>query len=99
MCWAESTVVGTSTATCLLSSTASKAARMATSVFPKPTSPHTSRSIGPPCAGIRPSTRAGLFLPPALRHVGDHLLDGARLVRRGLEGELGLELSVDCPAP
>ena len=33
-------------ATCLPSCTALNAARMATSVLPKPTSPHTSRSIG-----------------------------------------------------
>ena len=45
-CWKASTVVGTSTATCLLSDTALKAARMATSVFPKPTSPQIRRSIG-----------------------------------------------------
>ena len=45
-CWLASRVVGTSTATCLLSCTALNAARTATSVLPKPTSPHTSRSIG-----------------------------------------------------
>ncbi len=39
-------VVGTSTATCLPSRQALNAARMATSVLPKPTSPHTSRSMG-----------------------------------------------------
>ena len=39
-------VVGTKTATCFESATALNAARMAISVFPKPTSPHTSRSIG-----------------------------------------------------
>ena len=39
-------VVGTSTATCLLSLTALNAALTATSVFPNPTSPHTSLSIG-----------------------------------------------------
>ena len=39
-------VVGTRTATCLLSATALKAARIATSVFPNPTSPQTRRSIG-----------------------------------------------------
>ena len=33
-CWKASTVVGASTATCLLSLTALKAARMATSVLP-----------------------------------------------------------------
>ena len=39
-------VVGTKTATCRPLSTALKAALMATSVFPKPTSPQTSRSMG-----------------------------------------------------
>ena len=39
-------MVGTSTATCFPSCTALKAARTATSVLPKPTSPHTRRSIG-----------------------------------------------------
>ena len=37
---------GTSTATCLPACTATKAARIATSVLPKPTSPQTMRSIG-----------------------------------------------------
>ena len=41
-----SSVVGTRTATCLPSCTALNAARIATSVLPKPTSPHTRRSIG-----------------------------------------------------
>ena len=44
-CWA-STVVGTSTSTWRPPVTAFSAARTATSVLPKPTSPHTSRSIG-----------------------------------------------------
>ncbi len=39
-------VVGTKTATCFPSTTAFAAARMATSVFPKPTSPQTNLSIG-----------------------------------------------------
>ena len=39
-------VVGHSIATCLLSLTALKEAMTDTSVLPKPTSPHTSRSIG-----------------------------------------------------
>ncbi|MNR54623.1 hypothetical protein D3C85_1748450 [compost metagenome] len=47
-CCSASRVVGTSTATCLPPITATKAARSATSVLPKPTSPHTSRSIGRP---------------------------------------------------
>ncbi|MNE70102.1 hypothetical protein D3C80_1658680 [compost metagenome] len=44
-CCCASRVVGTSTATCLPFSTARKAARIATSVLPKPTSPHTRRSM------------------------------------------------------
>ena len=47
-CCSASTVVGTSTATCLPYSAALNAARIASSVFPNPTSPHTSRSIGLP---------------------------------------------------
>ena len=44
-CCSAKTVVGTSRATCLPSLTAINEARRATSVFPYPTSPHTSRSI------------------------------------------------------
>jgi hypothetical protein len=44
-CWAR-IVVGTRTATCAPSNTAFPAARTATSVFPNPTSPASSRSIG-----------------------------------------------------
>ncbi len=47
-CCSASSVVGTSTATCLPSASATNAARSATSVLPKPTSPQTSRSIGWP---------------------------------------------------
>ena len=47
-CCSQSRVVGHSTATCLPPATAQKAARSATSVFPKPTSPQTRRSIGLP---------------------------------------------------
>ena len=39
VCWRASSVVGTTTATCLPSSAAANAARSATSVLPKPTSP------------------------------------------------------------
>ena len=39
-------VVGTNTRTCLLLQTALNAARTATSVLPKPTSPQTNLSIG-----------------------------------------------------
>ena len=45
-CWVASSVVGTSTATCLPSCTALNAARTAISVLPKPTSPEITRSIG-----------------------------------------------------
>ena len=46
VCWRARTVVGTTTATCFPSWTALNAARTATSVLPKPTSPQTNRSIG-----------------------------------------------------
>ena len=45
-CWVASSVVGTSTATCLPSCTALNAARTAISVLPNPTSPEITRSIG-----------------------------------------------------
>ncbi len=45
-CCSASSVVGASSATCLPPCTATNIARSATSVLPKPTSPHTSRSIG-----------------------------------------------------
>ena len=47
-CCSASSVVGTRIATCLPAATATKAARMATSVLPKPTSPQTRRSMGRP---------------------------------------------------
>ena len=46
VCCSASSVVGTSTATCLPACAAMNAARIATSVLPKPTSPHTTRSMG-----------------------------------------------------
>ena len=49
-CWRLSSVVGTTTATWLPDIAATKAARSATSVLPKPTSPQISRSIGRPDA-------------------------------------------------
>jgi hypothetical protein len=49
-CWRESSVVGTTTATCTPVMAMTKAARSATSVLPKPTSPQMSRSIGRPAA-------------------------------------------------
>ena len=48
ICWRARTVVGAAIATCRPASTAMAAARSATSVLPKPTSPTTSRSIGLP---------------------------------------------------
>ena len=47
-CWRDSSVVGTTTATCMPDMAATKAARRATSVLPKPTSPQIRRSIGRP---------------------------------------------------
>ena len=47
-CCSASRVVGHKIATCLPLAMAKKAARKATSVLPKPTSPHTRRSIGRP---------------------------------------------------
>ena len=49
-CCSASSVVGHRITTCLLSATAANVARNATSVLPKPTSPHTRRSIGLPDA-------------------------------------------------
>ena len=45
-CCSASSVVGAISATCLPSATALKAARIATSVLPYPTSPQSSQSIG-----------------------------------------------------
>ena len=56
-CWRASSVVGTTTATCLPFSAAAKAARSATSVLPKPTSPQISRSIGRPAVEIVAASR------------------------------------------
>ena len=47
-CWRANSVVGTTTATCLPFIATAKAARSATSVLPKPTSPQIRRSIGRP---------------------------------------------------
>ena len=49
-CWRASSVVGTTTATWRPASAVMKAARSATSVLPKPTSPQISRSMGVPAA-------------------------------------------------
>ena len=56
-CCSASRVVGAKIATCLPPITATKLARKATSVFPKPTSPQTKRSIGVPLV-ISPITAA-----------------------------------------
>ena len=48
-CCSANIVVGTKTATWLPDSATLNAARMASSVFPKPTSPQRSRSIGLNC--------------------------------------------------
>ena len=48
VCWRASRVVGTTTATWAPDMAATKAARSATSVLPKPTSPQIRRSIGRP---------------------------------------------------
>ena len=45
-CCSDSNVVGANTATCLPPITATKLARKATSVLPKPTSPQINRSMG-----------------------------------------------------
>src|SRR5208282_4574034 len=60
VCWRASSVVGTTIAVCLLLIAAAKAARSATSVLPKPTSPQMSRSIGRPAA--RSSSVASIAL-------------------------------------
>ena len=59
-CCRASSVVGAITATCIPDIAATKAARSATSVLPKPTSPQTSRSIGAPDSRS-PSTSAIAF--------------------------------------
>src|SRR5262249_48795452 len=69
VCWRDSSVVGAMMATCLPVIAVAKAARSATSVLPKPTSPQTRRSIGRPFA-----TSAHHPIGRALRVVG--LLEG-----------------------
>ena len=61
-CCSASSVVGTSTATCLPSIAATNAARNATSVLPKPTSPQISRSIGlPDCRSLITASMAAAW--------------------------------------
>ena len=62
-CCRASSVVGTTIAVCLPLIAVAKAARSATSVLPKPTSPQTSRSIG------RPASRSSIVASIALRLV------------------------------
>ena len=69
-CCCARSVVGASTATCLPACTATKAARIATSVLPKPTSPQTMRSIGRSLRQVR-------------EHVADGLAPGPRSPRTG----------------
>ena len=77
-CWRASSVVGTTTATCLPAIAVTKAARSATSVLPKPTSPQTSRSIG------RPAPRSSM-------HVVDRALLVLGLLVGEAGGELVVE--------
>ena len=74
-CWRASSVVGATSATCWPFIAATKAARSATSVLPKPTSPQTSRSIGLPSAR-------------SLEHVLDRLLLVVGLLPREALDEL-----------
>ena len=77
VCWRASSVVGTTIAVCLPLIAAAKAARSATSVLPKPTSPQTSRSIGRPAAEIVERRLDRAAPGPASRHRGS-----ARRIRR-----------------
>ena len=61
-CWRDSSVVGAITATCTPDMAATKAARIATSVLPKPTSPQISRSIGVPDVRSSSTSADGLQL-------------------------------------
>ena len=78
-CWRASSVVGTTTATWKPASAATKAARSATSVLPKPTSPHTSRSMGLPRGEIlQHGADAGrLVLGLLVREARDELVERA----------------------
>ena len=66
-CWRASSVVGATIAVCLPFMAVAKAARSATSVLPKPTSPHTSRSIGRPAAEVIEGRLNGSSPGPASR--------------------------------
>ena len=78
-CWRASSVVGTTTATWKPASAATKAARSATSVLPKPTSPHTSRSIGLPEARSSSTVcdAGGLVLGLVVGEAGHELVERA----------------------
>ena len=78
VCWRASSVVGTTTATCRPFMAATKAARSATSVLPKPTSPQIRRSIGrPEASSFSDHVDRGLLVVGLL--VGEA---GAELVER-----------------
>ena len=81
VCWRAKSVVGTTTATCLPFMAATKAARSATSVLPKPTSPQISRSIGRPDAELVHGgvDRRLLVLGLLVGEAGAELVIGARL--------------------
>ena len=66
------------TATCLPLMAATKAARSATSVLPKPTSPQTSRSIGCPAPrSVSTASMRVLVVGLLVREAGDELVVGA----------------------
>ena len=83
-CWRTRSVVGASSATCLPDMAATKAARSATSVLPKPTSPQISRSIGRPEAmsSSTASIAAQLVLGLLVGEAGGELLVDARAAGR-----------------
>ncbi len=79
-CWRASRVVGTTTATCCPDIAMTKAARSATSVLPKPTSPQIRRSIGRPLP--RSSIVSAIAFFPGPRSLVGEL--GAELVVEAL---------------
>src|ERR1700735_1154216 len=105
-CWRASRVVGATIAVCLPLIAVAKAARSATSVLPKPTSPHTSRSIGRPAArsssvaSLAPALTNATAPPPQPVHwsaggqVVQRRLNRARLVRRFVVGKAGAKFVV-----
>jgi len=85
MCWSARMVVGTRTATCFPERTARKAARRATSVLPKPTSPQRRRSMG--WGEIMSSTTRRWRSPGAGFLVGEGGLELAEVVAGWFEGD------------